>query len=138
MRFGSDWARERFALARVARLATIGPAGAPHLVPIVFATAADVIYTAVDAKPKSTLQLRRLDNIAVDPGVSVLVDHYDDDWEQLWWARADGRARLLGASAERDTAISLLTDRYPQYSDEPPPGLVIAVEVLRWSGWAAR
>ena len=81
--------------APVAALATVRPDGAPHVVPVVFAMAAgrdDLIYTAIDAKPKSTQRLRRLDNIENNPAVSLLVDHYDDDWSQLWWVRADGTA----------------------------------------------
>src|SRR5690625_4498503 len=81
-----------FARAPVARLATVAPGGAPHLVPIVFALDNDVIYTGVDAKRKTTQRLRRLANIESDPRVSLLVDHYADDWTQLWWVRADGVA----------------------------------------------
>ena len=45
---------------RVARLATVGPDGRPHVVPICFALDGDTLYTAVDSKPKSTRRLRRL------------------------------------------------------------------------------
>ena len=78
--------------ARVARLATVTAAGLPHIVPVTFAVHDGVIYTAVDAKPKSTRLLRRLDNIRHNPGVAVLADHYEDDWAALWWVRADGSA----------------------------------------------
>ena len=132
-------ARERFAAARVARLATADAHGRPHLVPIVFAVAGDVVYSAVDAKPKRSIALRRLANVAANPQVSVLVDHYTDDWATLWWARADGRGRVLdpaqpphGAEARR--AIALLAERYPQ---QRATGAVLAVDVDRWSGWAA-
>jgi PPOX class probable F420-dependent enzyme len=131
-------ARERFAAARVARLATADAAGRPHLVPIVFAVAGDVIYSAVDAKPKRSTALRRLANIAANPRVSVLVDHYDDDWAALWWVRADGTARVLDAgSPEGAEAVALLVARYMPYRGQPPPGPVIAVDVERWSGWRA-
>ena len=86
-------ARGRFAAARVARLATADATGQPHLVPVTFAVAGDMVYTAVDAKPKRTTALRRLANVAANPRVSLLVDHYDDDWSRLWWVRADGRRR---------------------------------------------
>ena len=136
MRLGRGEARARFALARVARLATASADGQPHLVPIVFVVAGDVLYSAVDAKPKRSTSLRRLANIAANANVAVLVDHYDDDWQQLWWARADGTARLVdGEEAER--AIGLLSGRYPVYRVEPPPGPVIAIDVTRWSGWSA-
>jgi PPOX class probable F420-dependent enzyme len=125
---------ERFASARIARLATVGRDGAPHLVPIVFALVGDVIYTAVDAKPKRHTRLQRLANIAHEPRVSVLVDRYDDDWTALWWIRADGVASVLPTSA---AALDALTEKYPQYRTAPPPGPFIAIEVGRWSSWSA-
>ncbi len=121
----------------MARLATVGADGAPHLVPITFAVHGDTILTAVDGKPKSTMRLRRLANIATNPNVSVLVDHYDDDWQTLWWARADGVARLVDTASERREAVRLLTGRYEQYVATPPPGPVVAIDVGRWSGWTA-
>jgi PPOX class probable F420-dependent enzyme len=124
---------ERFATARVARLATVGRDGAPHLVPIVCALVGDVIYSAVDAKSKRHTRLQRLANIANEPRVSVLVDRYDDDWTALWWVRADGTARALPTSA---AALDALTDKYPQYRTAPP-GPFIAIEVSRWSSWSA-
>jgi PPOX class probable F420-dependent enzyme len=132
-------ARERFAAAPVARLATVGADGRPHLVPVVFALAGDTLYTAVDdVKPKATLRLRRLRNIAENPAVALLVDHYEDDWTALWWVRADGTARLLDPDAgEAARARALLAERYAPYRDAPPPGVAIAVDVTRWSGWAA-
>ncbi len=129
-------ARARFAAGRVARLATVSAGGLPHLVPIVFAVAGDVLYSAIDAKPKRTNALRRLANIAMNPDVSILVDHYEDDWSALWWARADGVARVVDGY-EAAEGLRLLTARYPIYETEPPPGPVLAVDVARWSGWQA-
>jgi len=123
---------ERFAGCRVARLATAGPGGVPHLVPIVFALAGDVIHTAVDEKPKSTRRLKRLANIAANPRVSVLADHYEDDWSRLWWVRADGVARILESSP---VGLAALVERYPQYRETPPPGPFLEITVERWSGW---
>jgi PPOX class probable F420-dependent enzyme len=131
-------ARERFASARVARLATVGEDGRPHLVPIVYALDGERIYHAVDHKPKRTTALRRLHNIERDPRVSVLVDHYSDDWSELWWARADGVARVLDPGCdEARAAIELLSERYGQYRDTPPRGPVVAIDVARWTGWRA-
>jgi PPOX class probable F420-dependent enzyme len=128
-------ARERFASARVARLATADADGVPHIVPLVFAVEGDTVFSAVDAKPKRTSDLKRLRNIAANPRVALLADHYDDaDWDRLWWARADGTGRVLDSSPE---AVGLLRERYAQYRDAPPAGPVLAVEVLRWSGWHA-
>ena len=137
MRLDDRQARARFATARVARLATVTAEGAPHIVPIVFAVERDVVYTAVDAKPKSTTALRRLANIAANPATAVLADYYDEDWTQLWWVRVDGTARILDAADAR-AGIEALTARYPVYAEQPPPGPVLAIEVERWTGWAAR
>jgi PPOX class probable F420-dependent enzyme len=135
----SEAARGLFAAARVARLATVGAEGRPHLVPIVFAVAGDVVYSAVDAKPKRTTALRRLENVRRNPRVALLADHYDDsDWDALWWVRADGVARVLdGSDSEARRAIALLAARYAQYRERPPRGQVLAVSVERWSGWRA-
>ncbi|MFJ7903022.1 TIGR03668 family PPOX class F420-dependent oxidoreductase [Streptomyces sp. NPDC096198] len=138
-------ARRRFADARVARLATVDQAGRPHLVPVVFACRGDDrIVLAVDRKPKRTHRLKRLHNIAVQPAVCLLADAYDEDWERLWWVRADGAARTVppGAPAEGDReeydeALVLLGHKYPQYRRTPPDGPVVVVAVHRWTGWRA-
>ena len=128
-------ARERFAAARVARLATADAAGRPHLVPVVFAVQDDRIYTVVDAKPKRTTSLRRLANVAANPAVALLADHYEEDWSALWWVRAEGRGRVLAPEdAEAVRAVALLAARYPQ---QRAVGAVLAVDVQRWSGWTA-
>jgi PPOX class probable F420-dependent enzyme len=127
---------ERFASARVARLATADAGGRPHLVPIAFAVAGETIYSAVDAKPKRTRALRRLANVVANPAVAVLVDHWDEeDWGRLWWVRADGEGRVLDPDEpEAGRAIRLLRERYPRQRAD---GAVLAVDVTRWSGWAA-
>jgi PPOX class probable F420-dependent enzyme len=132
MRHNAQWAQERFGLARVARLATVSGDGSPHLVPITHAVHEGRLITAVDHKPKASTALRRLDNIAVNPFVSVLVDEYSDDWTALWWARADGWARVVTS-----WDLAPLIARYPQYREQPPSGPVIVIEVDRWSGWSA-
>ena len=129
--------RERFASARVAHLATVDDDGRPHLVPVVFALEGNTIYFAVDQKPKKTTRLQRLRNIASNPAVAMLVDHYEDDWEKLWWVRADGVARVLDPGDIADHALALLTQRYMQYAAQPPPGPVVAITVEKWSGWSA-
>jgi PPOX class probable F420-dependent enzyme len=129
--------RERVREARVGRLATVGEDGHPHLVPICFALEGDVLYSAVDEKPKRSKRLKRLANIRAHPHVSVLVDHYEDDWTRLWWVRLDGTARVLESGAERERALALLRSKYEQYRVEPPTGPVIAVQVERWQGWSA-
>lgn len=115
----------------------MGPDGRPHIVPVTFAAAGDVVYTAVDAKPKRTTRLQRLRNIRTNPHVALLADHYDADWDRLWWVRADGLATIADATAEVAGPAALLAERYPQYRAEPPAGPVIRVAVRQWSGWAA-
>jgi PPOX class probable F420-dependent enzyme len=129
-------AHRRFAAARVARLATADGSGRPHLVPIAFAVSADHVYSVVDAKPKRATALRRLTNVRENPAVTLLVDHYEEDWSALWWVRADGVARVLDlGDPESQRAIALLRRRYPQ---QRATGPVLAVDVTRWSGWSAR
>ena len=127
--------RARVSGARVARLATASGEGRPHLVPICFALRGGTIYSAVDAKPKSTWSLRRLANVRARPEVAVLVDHYDDDWSRLWWVRVDGRGRVLESGPERDQALELLAAKYDQYRAQPPAGPVLAIDATGWRGW---
>ena len=130
--------RERFAAARHALLATADASGAPHLVPIVFALAGETIYNAVDRKPKRTNELRRIANARANPRVAVLVEHYSEEWDELWWVRAEGSARVIAAQeVEGAAALELLADRYERYRGEPPPGPLLAIDVSRWSGWSA-
>lgn len=126
-----------FAAAPVARLATVAPDGGPHLVPVVFALRDDVVYTAVDAKPKTTQRLRRLANIEQNPRVSLLVDHYADDWARLWWVRVDGIALIHREGNALQAGYDLLRAKYRQYQSVPLNGPVIAVAVRRWSSWHA-
>ena len=127
--------KQLFVSSPVARLGTVSADNQPHVVPVVFAVAGDVIYTAVDGKPKSGRPLRRLANIAECPEVSLVVDHYEDDWSRLWWVRADGCARVHESGPEVDIALRLLRAKYPQYQTVSLDGPVIALTVRRWSSW---
>lgn len=126
-----------FADSPVAVLATVASDGAPHVVPVVFAVHADVVYTAIDAKRKSTRRLRRLANIEGNPQVSLLVEHYDDDWAQLWWVRADGVAEIHHRGDEMAEGYALLRRKYPQYQRIALDGPVVTVDVRKWSSWQA-
>jgi PPOX class probable F420-dependent enzyme len=125
------------AAARVARLATVDRRGQPHIVPVTFALVGDGqrLVTAVDQKPKSTTDLRRLRNVGENPRVSLLGDHYSDDWRELWWVRVDGAATVIASGAERDLAVDALMAKYSQYRDDPPEGPVIDVMIESWTGW---
>lgn len=127
----------RLAEARSATLGTVDQEGRPHLVPIVFAYRDGRLYTAVDRKPKSTNRLKRLRNIEANPGVSVLVDRYDDDWTRLWWIRIDGEARVVDSGRDFSEGIALLTRKYQPYGAQPPPGPVIEVRVETIRAWSA-
>jgi PPOX class probable F420-dependent enzyme len=95
------------------------------------------IVTAVDHKPKRTTRLRRLDDIAHESRVTLLVDEYDDDWTRLWWARADGVAQVAEpAHPVHAMAVRALSARYPQYREQPPVGPAILITVTQWSGWS--
>lgn len=127
-----------FSTARRALLSTINPNGTPHLVPIVFARVDDHLVTAIDWKPKSTRKLQRLENIRADPAVSLIVDNYDDDWNNLWWVRADGSARIVDADTdEGEAAIDALVAKYEQYAAKRPAGPVIVIGKLTWRSWRA-
>jgi PPOX class probable F420-dependent enzyme len=124
-------AEERLAQARVGRLATVTAEGRPHVVPVCFAVHEGRIYTAVDAKPKRSAALARLDNVRATGRASLLVDHYEEDWSRLWWVRADGPAEVI----ESDAAIDALAAKYDQYRAARPDGPVIAIAPDRWRSW---
>jgi PPOX class probable F420-dependent enzyme len=132
--------RRRVAEARVGRLATVRPNGDPHLVPICFAVVesdgGNVIVSGTDEKPKTTYALRRLRNIAEHSAVTLLLDHYEEDWERVWWVRVDGRGRVIDDEAERERAVAALRAKYRQYKRIGIPGAVLAIDVDRWRGWA--
>jgi len=130
-------ARTRLASAPVVRLGTVCSDGRPHVVVTAFVLDDDHIYTAVDQKPKTTRDLKRLRNIRANPRVTALADWYEDDWSALWWVRADGRASILDRARDMADPIRLLMDRYPQYRQAPPDGPVIAITIDRLTGWTA-
>lgn len=129
--------RRRISTAMVAHLATVGRDGRPHVVPITFAPSDEALYFAIDFKPKKTADLQRLRNIEANPAVSVLVDHYEDDWNKLWWVRVDGSARIVIDGADFERAIALLTERYAQYRSAQPVGPAVAIAIERMTGWSA-
>ncbi len=137
----TDECRARFAAARFAHLATADQHGVPHLVPVTFVLqTGDQVAVAIDHKPKRVSDphgLRRVRNIEENPRVAFLVDHPDEDWDRLWWVRADGAARVVDAGPEHDGAVDALVARYRQYREVRPTGPVLLARVERWSGWAA-
>jgi PPOX class probable F420-dependent enzyme len=130
--------RHLVATARVGRLATLAPGGRLHLVPICFALDRDVLYSAVDEKPKRSRRLQRIENVRAHPEVAVLVDHYAEDWSRLWWVRLRGSGRVVEHGRELEAALRLLGEKYEQYQERPPPGPVLAIVIDEWRGWSAR
>jgi PPOX class probable F420-dependent enzyme len=130
-------ARRRMTASRVARLATAGNDRRPHLVPVTFAVDDDRVYSAVDHKPKTTVDLRRLRNIRENPRVTLLADHYAEDWDALWWVRIDGRARVVEDDGERQRPLDILAVKYEQYREARPAGPVIVIHAERWTGWTS-
>ena len=134
----SDVEREFLADRRVAHLATADRHGVPHVVAVCFILTEATLYIAIDEKPKRRpgAPLKRLQNIAENPAVAVVVDRYDEDWSRLGWVMLRGRARILTDGAEHDAAQTLLRARYPQLAamriSELP---VIAIHVERTTSW---
>jgi PPOX class probable F420-dependent enzyme len=130
--------RRRVAEARVGRIATVTPEGRPHVVPFVFVLDGDTLYSSVDEKPKASRDLRRIENMRANPSVEVVVDHYEEPWDAIWWVRIRGRGEVIESGPERDRALELLGEKYPEYREMPPQGPVVAVRAGRWRGWSFR
>jgi PPOX class probable F420-dependent enzyme len=129
----------------VARLATIDSGGRPHLVPIVFARVRGYLWSPVDGKRKGRRELARVHHVRANPAVSVLLDHYDADWSQLWWVRLDAVARVvtpLDPTEDPDVgpAVTALRRKYLQYERvellrDPPTVLALQPKAVR--SWCA-
>lgn len=137
-------ARERRFIERrrVAHLATADAGGAPQVVPVCFGLAGDTLYIAIDGKPKrgSDRPLKRLRNIAANPQVAIVFDHYDEDWRRLGWVMLHGHAEILaagaGLAAEHARAQALVQARYPQLAAMAIADLpVIALRIARVARW---
>jgi PPOX class probable F420-dependent enzyme len=132
------WALALLRDARVGRLATADATGRPLVVPVCYAFDGARCYSAVDAKPKRTRNLRRLRNIAENPQVSLVVDEWDEDWSRLRWVIVEGRTEVLTAGAGFTRAIDLLRAKYPQYRALPlerTEGTVIEIVPERILSW---
>jgi PPOX class probable F420-dependent enzyme len=138
VRSAPAWASAFLRNARVGRLATADAAGRPLVVPVCYVFDGTRCYSAVDAKPKRTRNLRRLSNIAENPQVSLVVDRWDEDWSQLCWVIVEGRADVLTSGPEFSRAIDLLVAKYPQYRALPldrAAGAVVAITPGRVLAW---
>jgi PPOX class probable F420-dependent enzyme len=134
----SDRERRFLAERRVAHLATADARAVPHVVPVCFALHESMLYITIDAKPKraSGAALKRVQNIAENPAVAVVVDRYDEDWTRLGWVMLRGQAEILDAGTEHDDAQALLRSRYPQLGPMQIAHLpVIALRIARVTSW---
>ena len=132
------WALALLRDARVGRLATADAAGQPLVVPVCYAFDGARCYSAVDAKPKRTRELRRLKNIAANPRASLVVDVWDEDWSRLCWVTVEGRADVLRHGAEFTRAIDALLAKYAQYRAmglDRTEGAVIRLEASHVRAW---
>jgi PPOX class probable F420-dependent enzyme len=130
--------RRRLAEARHLVLATVHPERGVDLVPVVAAAEGSTIWIPVDTvKAKSTTRLRRRANVELDPRVSLLAEHYDDDWSRLWWVRGHGTAHEARPD-ELDRARTALRRRYRDYEDPTVIVGALVVALDRWTGWSAR
>lgn len=123
--------------ARRGYLGTLGTDGGPHILPVCFTWAGDVIWTAIDGKPKARAEQQRVKDIQANPRISFTVDRWDEDWSRLAWLQARGTARILPEGPEASKAIEALISKYAQYLDTPISGPVIRLEVEKWVGWSA-
>lgn len=124
---------------RVARLATANRSGQPHVVPIVYAYDGRLI-SPLDEKPKRVpaRRLRRVQDIAENPLVAVIIDQYSEDWETLAWVQLRGQASILERGGVHMDGVELLHAKYPQYAEMPLDRRpLILVEVDSMIGWKA-
>jgi PPOX class probable F420-dependent enzyme len=124
--------------APVGRLATADAAGVPHVIPVCYVFNGQFLYSVLDRKPKRAAlpRLKRVRNIQANPQVALVVDHYEADWQCLWYILLTGKAELLVEGDERVEAIKLLRQKYPQYRDMSIDGnpviKVTPAKVLSW------
>ncbi len=124
--------------ARVAHLATSDKSGQPHVIPICFVYDGKWFYSPIDEKPKRTVpsKLKRLKNIRENPKISLVIDHYDEDWRKLSYVLVFGKARIVQSGEKHRRAVQLLRKKYPQYRsmaiDERPMIAITANRIVSW------
>jgi PPOX class probable F420-dependent enzyme len=129
--------------ARVARMATADQGGAPHAIPICYWFDGTNFYFAIDEKPKrvSGAGLKRMRNIASNPRVALIIDHYEEDWSELAYVLVHGVARVVEDSEEYMLALRHLRDKFRQYRAmalSPDRNPIVRIEPERVHVWGAR
>jgi PPOX class probable F420-dependent enzyme len=127
--------RALFERERRGVLTTLNPDGSGHSVPVVFVVIGGEIVSPIDHKPKTGRVLTRVKNIERDARVTILVDHWDEDWTRLAWVMVRARA-VIDREAPLDV-VQALNTRYRQYPpDERPQALLRMHPVdLTWWTW---
>ena len=131
--------RKLFDEVRIAHLATADASATPHVIPICFVYDDPFTYSVIDEKPKQCLaiNLKRVRNILANPKVSLILDHYEEDWTKLWYLLVIGRAELLESGIEHQKAIKLLRKKYPQYQHmRIQDRLIIKIETIKLINWS--
>lgn len=119
---------------RVARLGLLDDQDRPRVLPVTFALADGVIYSAIDNKPKRSSEPARVRYLRRRPEAALTVDHYDDNWAKLAWVQVLVRVELLGRDEQ---GLAALSAKYEQYRSEPPPGPVLKLLPERALHWRA-
>ena len=126
--------------ARLAHLATADQTGQPHVIPICFVFDGKYFYSPIDEKPKraAPLKLKRLRNIKENPQVSLVIDHYDENWSKLGYLLVFGKARILSSGKKHQDAIRLLRRKYWQYRrmalERRPMISITPTKIVVWGG----
>ena len=124
--------------ARIAHLATADANGQPHVVPVCFVFDGKELFSPIDQKPKRTQRLQRLRNIAENPNVALVIDHYDEDWRNLAYVLIFGKACTVFRGVAHQRALRLLRRKYPQYRTMDLEHLpVIRITARRFRSWHA-
>jgi len=130
------WAAELLATERVARLAYLDDADRPRVLPVTFAIADGAVWSAIDEKPKRSVEPARIRYLERRPAAALLVDVYDDDWSRLAWVQLMGRADVLPVDGS-PAAMAALAAKYEPYAERTPPGPLLRLTVERALHWRA-
>ncbi|MGZ3587097.1 MAG: TIGR03668 family PPOX class F420-dependent oxidoreductase, partial [Candidatus Limnocylindrales bacterium] len=104
--------------------------------------------SALDEKPKrgaDPYQLSRVRNLVARPTVTLLIDHWAEDWARLAWLRLEGLGQIVDPPPagspepnEHEAAIAGLRARYPQYRTQRLEGRpLLRIAVTRVVAWSA-
>ena len=126
------WLVELIDSADVARFATTDGLQ-PHLVPVVLVSEGNHIYLPIDGKLKRPGTLKRMSNIELHPEVALLVDHYEEDWSQLWWVRVDAIASIVPLPT---AARNKFTEKYRGYGHTEIGIESIRLKVVNVQKWS--